>query len=166
MNSGEKSRCPRQKSKQKQFYVLFSSQILPFYYLPPLDFWITAGSETEATWDNTHTGSRAWMNGVGRKVGAPRQWYIVFSIPYSTSVILQSTKIHYSRLFVNDKSLCGLLTWYYVVQSQHSRCAGKHRDKRTGPHQILAGIFVYSQINLRQIFRFSKVSLLDYFHFL
>ena len=114
----------------------------------------------------THTGSRAWMNRVGRKVGAPRQWYIVFSIPYSTSVILQSTKIHYSRLFVNDKSLCGLLTWYYVVQSQHSRCAGKHRDKRTGPHQILAGIFVYSQINLRQIFRFSKVSLLDYFHFL
>ena len=90
-----------------------------------------------------HTGSRAWMNGVGRKVGAPRQWYIVFSIPYSTSVILQSTKIYYSRLFVNDKSLCGLLTWYYVVQSQHSRGAGKHRDGGTGPHQILADTFVY-----------------------
>ena len=109
--------------------TVFSLLNMMDYYLPPLDFWVTAGPETEATWD-THTGSRAWMNGVGRKVGAPRQWYIVFSIPYSTSVILQSTKIHYSRLFVNDKSLCGLLTWYYVVQSQHSRVAGKYRDGR------------------------------------
>ena len=25
------------------------------YYLPPLDFGVSAGPETEATWDNTHT---------------------------------------------------------------------------------------------------------------
>ena len=47
------------KFKVSQYFVRLKSHLLNMmdYYLPPLDFGVTAGPETEATWD-THTQAR------------------------------------------------------------------------------------------------------------